>query len=51
MNAAKKASGRRMVKQTSKMDEEEFAACGGISGYIERAKSLMLRRKIKPAKV
>ena len=52
MNKAKKASGRiKKVKETIKMDEEEFKACGGISGYIERARSLLLRRKVAPAKM
>ncbi len=31
------------------MTEEEFAESGGLGGYVERARSLLVRRKFRPA--
>lgn len=31
------------------MNEEEFAESGGLGGYIERARSLLVRKKYRPA--
>jgi hypothetical protein len=49
MSKVKKTGKKFVASRTTNMDEEEFAETGGIVGYIERAKSLYLRKKIKPA--
>ena len=36
-------------EEVFEMNEEEFTESGGLVGYIERARSLLVRKKYKPA--
>ena len=53
MSKAKKQSQKKVKRKSGldmQMDEEEFTETGGIIGYMERARNLIMRRQIGAAK-
>ena len=48
--AKKEYTGPSYSKKNGVMDEEEFHETGGLVGYVERGRSLLMRKKYKAAK-
>ena len=46
----RKELGPKFTVEKTLMDEDEFRATGGLVGSVERARSLLNRKKITPAR-